>query len=133
METKGYWDRRAERQAREAQIERELAASPAGRLEAAQRRYELVSATDAAAYTDADRAAALAELQAARAAVQAEIDAEWTRERTIARREQWNAAVKAGAITGRNGKVDWAKVAALQQRLGFTADALKAAVARHGL
>lgn len=57
----------------------------------------------------------------------------WTREQTTERRESWNAAVKSGAITGKNGKTDMAKLTALQSRLGFTHQQLADAVRHHDL
>jgi len=63
----------------------------------------------------------------------AQIIAEWTLETTTTRRAEWNAAIKAGEATGRNGKVDGRKLQALQRRLGWTINDLKGAVKRHGL
>jgi len=54
--------------------------------------------------------------------------AEWTPEVTTARRAEWNAAIKAGRVTGRNGKVDQHKLNALQAELGWTLADLKRAV-----
>ena len=75
---------------------------------------------------------------AAKTAIAAEAEAMitadgWDLETTKARRIEWNVAIKAGEATGRNGKVDARKLAALQRRLGWTMDALKIAVNMHGL
>lgn len=87
---------------------------------------------------DAEVAALEAEAAAISSALQAESEAAiaahgWTRETTIARRQAWNAAINAGRVTGRNGKVDWAKVAALEAEVGFSCDSLKRAISIHNL
>lgn len=63
------------------------------------------------------------------APAQAAHEVEWSRETTIARREAWNTAVRSGQYT-QNGKL---RIADLVKALGFHAEDLKAAVARHGL
>jgi hypothetical protein len=56
----------------------------------------------------------------------------WTREITLARREVWNAEIK--AMAARNGNVCPARaVAALVARLGHDHNDLKRAVALHNL
>lgn len=81
------------------------------------------------AHTEAEDAA----YEAQRAENQARREAEWTREVTIARRAEWNALVKSGALTNRKGQVDFAALRAQEAAQGWTADALKVAVAEHGL
>jgi hypothetical protein len=55
-------------------------------------------------------------------------EAEWTRDTTIARRAEWNAAVKA---LGRAPMPT--DIAPIQKRLGYRMDDLRAAVKRHQL
>lgn len=55
-------------------------------------------------------------------------EAGWTPEATAQRREAWNAAIEAGEITGRNGKVDMAKLVALRKRMGFSENQLREAI-----
>lgn len=72
--------------------------------------------------------AAEAQYDARLAAIrQAEV-AEWTREVTLARRAEWNAWVKAQGTT-----IHTAQVAAQIQRQGWSVEALKASIKRHGL
>ena len=60
-------------------------------------------------------------------------DAEWTREVTIARKEEWNRRVKSGEFNGRNGKIDMHKPNAAQDAQGWTYNNLVPAVKQHGL
>lgn len=93
---------------------------------------------------ETQRVALVGKLDAARAREQAEDEAstavrgaaeaiEWTREVTIKRRATWNARVKAGEFTNPNGTANPAKAAAALRTLGWTAEAMKRAIARHGL
>jgi len=54
--------------------------------------------------------------------------AEWTPEVTQDRQAEWNAAIKAGKVTDRNGKVDHNKVKGLEAELGWTLVDLKRAI-----
>lgn len=86
-------------------------------------------------YTDS--VAALARDQAAdralKAAIAADRDAEeveWTAEVTTARRATWNALVRS---LPRDRRVTAMQVKGLEEKAGFTLDALKTHIARHRL
>jgi hypothetical protein len=68
---------------------------------------------------DRDRAAAFA--------------AEWTVDVLAARRAEWNAAVKAGAFTGANGKVDGKLIAAFRSKFGWDITEITHAKELHGI
>ncbi len=59
--------------------------------------------------------------------------AAWPLEVTQARRAEFNARVKAGEFTGANGKIDYPKLRAAEERQGWCHEELKKAVALHGL
>ena len=65
-------------------------------------------------------------------AEQREFASEWTRETTQARREAWNAWVRAEAARS-GGKVHGAAVSRREAEQGWTAADLKRAVAAHKL
>lgn len=69
-----------------------------------------------------------ADAQARRAAAQAADEAVWTLELTTARRAEWNAWVKS-----QGKRITPAHLAARLQAQGWSVDALKAAIKRHGL
>ena len=135
-----YWQAREIVFKAEAEATRAHAATPQGRLEAAERKADSMRAAmiDSGAYTSEQVAAADAEAQVIRDeiedAAKASFAAEWTREATSARRAAWNAMVKAGKF-GRmgSGKVDWAAMRAQEQKQGWTMDGLKKAIKVHGL
>lgn len=130
MSTAAYWTARNAELAAATADDAAYATSYAGRLEAAQRRLNLVTG-DAAAYTDADRAAALAALDALAAEADAQFAAEWTRAVTIARRVEWNAAV---ARIGREPKARQPRlIHEQQQRQGWSVESLRRAIALHQL
>lgn len=130
MSSSAYWTNRAAEIDAAAAEEASYRASYAGRLEAAQRRWTLVT-SDAAFHTDEERAEALAALNALRAEADVAFAAVWTHEKTTARRAAWNALVRSGAF-GR-AKVDPRKVAEQERRQGWTVADLKRAVALHSL
>jgi len=72
----------------------------------------------------------MAEIAEIEAEKQAEENAIWTREETIARRKAWNAAVQSPKYQTRRGVVLVSKVV---WDLGYDAAALKRHIARHGL
>ena len=78
-----------------------------------------------------DRADWQSRLDAIDAAVQTDIDAEWTRGVTLERRADWNRRAPVEATT--DGKIDMQKYNAMATRLGYGHAALKTAIARHGL
>lgn len=59
--------------------------------------------------------------------------AEWTLEATAARRAEWNARVKSGQFTAKNGGADMKKVAAQEKTQGWTMFDMKVAILQHGL
>jgi hypothetical protein len=60
-------------------------------------------------------------------------EAEWNLETTQSRRATWNGLVKEWAAAHKGQKMAAAEVVALQDRAGFTLEALKRHVTRHGL
>jgi hypothetical protein len=80
-----------------------------------------------------DTAEAEATIARIDAACIARRDAEWTVETTQARREGWNARVRAGEFTGASGKVDGRKVQDAEAQQGWYGKDLKAAITRLGL
>jgi DNA repair exonuclease SbcCD ATPase subunit len=124
MSTQAYWNERAARMQAEISADAEHAQSLTGRLQAAERKVGSLYA-DRAAHTDAEIAEAEAAVQAIRAEIEAKSQGEWDRETTIARRAEWNA--KARTLK------TWAAVRAAEKAQGWTVEALKAAVKRHGL
>lgn len=76
---------------------------------------------------DAEHAALRAELAAAR---KADYDAEWSAENTAARKVEFNAEI---AKIAAKRKPVWADIAAIQDKVGYRYDDLKAAVARHAV
>lgn len=130
IETAAYWTQRNAELDAAAADDAEYAASYSGRLEAAQRRLNLVTG-DRAAYTDADRADALATIAALEAEADAAFAAEWTREVAMERRAAWNATV---ARIGRAPKAQQPRlIHEAQAQQGWTVDALRRAVAMHRL
>jgi DNA repair ATPase RecN len=71
-----------------------------------------------------------AESDAAYAAAQAAKTAEWTLEVTMVRRQAWNTWVRGNIV---KGQLHLGRVADQQVVQGWTAEELKAAVARHAL
>jgi len=130
IETAAYWTERDAEIEADAREEAAFAASDEGQLIAAQRRLAVVT-SDYAAYTAADRAAAIEAIAVIQRRMQEALDADWTRERTMERRAAWNAAVQNPANRTPDGKT--VLVGKIVNALGFTVDELKAAVARHGL
>lgn len=130
MSTAAYWTKRNAELDAAAADDAEYAASYAGRLEAAQRRLNLVT-SDAAAYTDADRAAAFAAIDALKAEADAGFAAVWTREETMARRAAWNATVRRIQQAPRVQQPRL--VSEAQRRQGWTVEDLRRAVALHSL
>ncbi len=128
MSTKAYWDRKAANLKTDIEADREYLRSLPGRLEMAERRLNVVT-SDSYVYTDAERAEALAAIEAIHAEMQTQEDAEWDRETTIARRAAWNAAVQDRKY--RAGKT--VLVGKIQQVLGFGPEVLRRQVARHRL
>jgi len=97
---------------------------------------------DAAVQAEADRTAPhgfdwrraySAAEQAEREDDDAAFAAEWTAEVTAARRAAWNALVRSGALTGRDGTVSARRLSDQERAQGWTVDDLKAAVQMHGL
>lgn len=130
--TAAYWIKRDAELDAAAADDVAYAQSYAGRLEAAQRRLNLVTG-DYAAYTDADRTEALAVLAELKAEADAAFAAAWTLETTTERRAAWNALVRSGALDKSKGKIDFGKVATQEARQGWTAGDLKRAIALHSL
>jgi len=84
---------------------------------------------------DADAVAALrTEYKALNQEEKDEFAAEWTREETISRREEWNNRVRSGQF-GKcgGGKTDFEKVARQEEEQGWTNGELKQAVKLHNL
>ena len=129
IDQKGYWDQQfASREAEMAEAARPRTLTE--RLNAAIKRSNLIR--DGYGY-EAERAAARAEVDGLRVQLQAEdaarFEAEWTREVTIERRAAWNAALSDSRYRATKGVL----VSKMQSELGYSMDALKAAVARWAL
>lgn len=119
MSTAAYWSQRDAQMDYEIAASDEYAQSCEGRLEAAQRRFNLVCA-DSMRYTDADVNAALAALDALKAEEIETFAAIWTAEVTAARRAEWNAFIATKPKMPEVGKREWAQ--------GWTLNDLKRAV-----
>jgi len=134
IETQAYWTERDAQITADMAADAAFAASDTGRLLAARRRLNLVTGENGYLHTDAERDAAfaaVAEIEARRRTGQAGAAARWTRDVTIARRAAWNAALQNPAYRTTTGKS--VLVGKIVSALGFTAEELKTAVARHGL
>lgn len=139
FETGEFWARRD--RAIDERIAGDAAynATSAGKLEALQRKADAMRLAhgDHGAHSPEEIAAIDAEAAAIRDQIAAEtaarFAAEWTIETTAARRAEWNAAVKAGTFTGRDGKVRYDLIRTWETPRGWTHESLKAAVAAHGL
>lgn len=59
--------------------------------------------------------------------------AEWDKETTIARRAEWNALVRSGALSLKNGNINPTLVAKQERAQGWTVGELRGAVALHAL
>ena len=132
IDDKRYWDQEiASRDAEMAEAARPKSLSE--RLAAAVRRSSLLRDGYGIAHFDAERAAARAEVDALRLLVQAEaatrFETEWTRKITIERRAAWNAALNDPRYRASKNVL----VGKMQAELGYSMDALKAAMARWAL
>lgn len=132
--TSQWWTNQAAQADAEIAAARDFAATPQGRYQALERKARAMRA-DRSAHSDAEIAAVEAELDAVYAAIKAESDAkfaaEWTLERTKARRAEWNARVKGGEF-GRT-KINLKLIMAAQEAQGWTTDSLKRAIDLYGL
>jgi hypothetical protein len=130
IENASYWSKRNTDLDAAATDDVAYAQSYSGRLEAAQRRLNLVT-SDQIAYTDADRQEALNAIAMLQAEADAAFATTWTLAVTIARRAEWNALVRSG-VFGKT-KADVRKVTDQERRQGWTIEQLKRAVALHKL
>ena len=139
----GYNPIRAKREAAESEALRQrmlqsMQQTPEGRIAALHRRIELECGSVARGWGDNNKIDALrADLYAQIAAIRLESDAEflaiWTPEETTRRRNEWNARVKSGEFTLRNGKVDGGKMYQAINNQGWRLEDLKKAVKLNNL
>jgi hypothetical protein len=122
MSTSTYWTQRDAQMDYEIEASAKHAQSYEGRLETAQRRFNIVCA-DRGRYTDADVQAAIAVLDDLKAEESAMFVAEWTPEVTATRRAEWNAFIATKPKMPEVGKREWAQ--------GWTLNDLKRAVNLH--
>jgi acetyl-CoA acetyltransferase len=119
-----------------AELERrELATEAARTITPAERRCQILRELETADSTAARECGAYdaTRVQALRDELAMLTPAEWTREETITIRAAWNARVKAGEFTGRDGKIDAVKVQAAMTAQGWTINDLKRAIQTHNL
>ena len=122
--------------ARWAKFDREMAATPQGRIDALQRRIRVECGSVArecgnVAEIDALENSLRVEIRAIEAQIEAEFLAEWTVATTTERREAWNTMVKSGKFGV--GKIDFRAVQEQEQEQGWTMSEMKKAIKAHGL
>jgi len=131
MSTRQYWDDLAAARGADKEAAQKFAQSREGQFAELHKTTRIDLAESWEPEQDAARKeAAMAEIAEIEAEKQAEENAIWTREETIARRKAWNAAVQSPKYQTRRGVVLVSKVV---WDLGYDAAALKRHIARHGL
>ena len=131
MSTREFWKERDARLEADANLVQEVANSPEGRLEAAERKLRAMH-YDRGAYTDdqvKEQQGKVREIEAEiRAAQEARFAAEWTLEVTKARRAEWNAWAR--SLTG---PISNAELLSQEEKFGFTFRDMKKAIKLHRL
>ncbi len=131
MSTREFWDRRNARLEADANLVQEVANSPEGRLEAAERKLRAMH-YDRGAYTDEQIKKQQAKVRGIedeiKAAQEAKFEAEWTLEVTKARRETWNAWARS-----LKGSISNAELLSQEEKFGFTFQDMKKAIKLHRL